>query len=233
MFYGYRYNVAHGQHAVERLRQLFARIFDYDLAPLMLDYGINVRARRSHPRLLFLHGTTWASKHWPEERWCDLAEKAVQAGFHVLLPHGNRLEEHRAHRIADATNTKARSGRDVRSGDERQVDVLPSGTLSELISEMSTCAGVVGVDTGLGHLAVAMEIPMIGIYGATNPVLTGPFGPRQEIVVSDNLTCIPCLKKECRYPRTDEWGKIHPPCYQDITADLVFDRLSSVMEEQR
>ncbi len=91
---------------------------------------------------------------------------------------------------------------------------------------------MVGVDTGLGHLAVAINIPMIGIYGATNPALTGPFGSLQEIVVSDNLPCIPCLKRECKYKKSNDCSKIHPPCYQDLTADMVFQRLSGLMAKQ-
>ncbi|HIG41320.1 MAG: lipopolysaccharide heptosyltransferase I [bacterium] len=225
LLYSNRYQVSRGRHAVERIRDLFAQVFDYGVANLPLNYGVNTRASRKNRRLLFLHGTTWPSKHWPEARWCELAKKAVDNGFDVLLPQGSPIEEQRARRIADSvrdSNKEATDGGNV-------LKVLASVSLGGLIQEISSCTGVVAVDTGLGHLAVAMNIPMIGIYGSTDPLLTGPYGSRQEIVVSDNLPCIPCLKRECKFQKSDDCSSIYPPCYRDITADMVFERLSRVI----
>jgi len=171
----------------------------------------------SRKRLLFLHGTTWASKHWPEERWCELARQAIDRGYEIVLPHGDEIEKQRAQRIVDSC---------FNSGSAR---VLPPTSIQGLMIEISRCSGIVGVDTGLGHLATALNIPMVGIYGSTDPVLTGPHGPQQQFVVSDHLPCIPCLKRECKFSRQTECGNIHPPCYTNITVELVFGRLLQLM----
>ena len=83
-FYDRAYAVPREQHALERTRQLFAQALGYALPAGLGDYGLN-RAQLADaaplPYLLFLHGTTWASKHWPEADWRQLAEQmSVQAG---------------------------------------------------------------------------------------------------------------------------------------------------------
>jgi heptosyltransferase I len=79
-FYQKRFSVAKGQHAVERTRQLFAQAFEYALPMTTGNFGIE-RERVSTDRLdahklVFLHGTTWASKHYPETYWIELAKIA-------------------------------------------------------------------------------------------------------------------------------------------------------------
>jgi len=164
--------------------------------------------------VFFLHGTTWASKHWPEDSWRKLAQLATARGFEVVLSYGNDIEAQRAHRIAtglpDAT-------------------VLPPGDLSELACVMQACVGVVAVDTGLGHLAAALDVPLVGIYGPTDPVLTGPRGLATDLIVATNLDCIPCLKRECQYKKEDDSGRIHPPCFESAKPELVLEKLSTLI----
>ncbi|EPN84478.1 lipopolysaccharide heptosyltransferase I, partial [Pseudomonas syringae pv. actinidiae ICMP 19101] len=72
-FYDRTLPVARGQHAVERLRQLFAQALGYPLPSGMGDYGLKPLAALDNtlqaPFVLFLHGTTWDTKHWPELYW--------------------------------------------------------------------------------------------------------------------------------------------------------------------
>ena len=212
--YSERHAVTKSMHAVERVRQLFSQIFDYALSDLPLNYGFPRNRQAQIRQLLFLPGTTWASKHWPESLWRELIERATIGGFKVLLPHGNDIEEKRAIRLAK---------------DIKAASVLRRSSIAELIQHMQDCVGVVSVDTGLGHLAGAMDLPLVGIYGSTNPRLTGMYGSQQEVIVSDNLPCIPCLKRECRFKQTEDYGKIHPPCYTDITAERVFEKLTHLI----
>ena len=80
-FYNRRLAVARGQHAVERVRQLFAIALGYDLPKGLGDYGLNVERLvelpRKNPYVLFLHGTTWDTKHWPEAYWRELTERVL------------------------------------------------------------------------------------------------------------------------------------------------------------
>ncbi|MCF5575439.1 lipopolysaccharide heptosyltransferase I, partial [Pseudomonas syringae] len=104
-FYDRALPVARGQHAVERLRQLFAQALGYPLPVGMGDYGLKPLAALDGapqaPFVLFLHGTTWDTKHWPEVYWRQLAELMAARGFQVQLPWGNPTEKARAERIAE------------------------------------------------------------------------------------------------------------------------------------
>ncbi len=91
LFYQNKYSVAKDQHAILRLRQLFAKALGYALTedtPIV--YGLNTQAW-SKPEILldnigqddywvFLHGTTWETKYWPEACWIELLQKANASG---------------------------------------------------------------------------------------------------------------------------------------------------------
>ena len=203
------------------MRQLFSAVFGYDEKELPLDYGLDRgNPDIEQPRLMFLHGTTWPSKEWPEERWCELAAKAIDKGYFILVPHGNEEERLRAQKIVDSCS------------DRHAAVVLSPGSIARLMTEMQHCTGIVSVDTGPGHLATAINIPMIGIYGSTDPILTSPHGELQDSIVSDHLQCIPCLRRNCKFQRTKDCAKIHPPCYENITADMVLNRLTILINSQ-
>ena len=210
ILYDKTYYVDKNLHAVERLRELFSLVFNYDLEGLPLDYGIDMKIVSSQEKkLFFLHGTTWASKHWPESRWRELALLCAEKGYPVQISHGNEKERLRAERIV--------SGID-------KANVIKPSNINELANEIGSCAGVVSVDTGLGHLATALNVPVVGIYGATNPTLTGFHGVRSHIIVSDNPSCIPCMRKECEHEAVR--GSVYPPCYESTSANRVFNMLS-------
>ncbi len=97
--------VPRGGHAVTRVRTLFALALGYPLPDDDPDYGL-VREHTPRPltepgaELVFCHGTTWPTKHYPEAYWRALAEKAAAAGHRVHLPWGNDAEHARAERLA-------------------------------------------------------------------------------------------------------------------------------------
>ncbi|OYW96322.1 MAG: lipopolysaccharide heptosyltransferase I, partial [Pseudomonadales bacterium 32-61-5] len=98
-FYDRRYTVPRDQHALERVRQLFAQALGYELPQAIGDYGLDraqLAAPGEEPYLLFLHGTTWPSKHWPEAYWRELAERMSAFGWAIRLPWGNAEEKARA-----------------------------------------------------------------------------------------------------------------------------------------
>ncbi|HAO88901.1 MAG TPA: lipopolysaccharide heptosyltransferase 1, partial [Gammaproteobacteria bacterium] len=67
-----------------------------------------------------------------------------------------------------------------------------------IAKEINRSAGVIAVDTGLGHLAAALSRPTVSLYGPTNPGLSGTFG-HQQLHLKSNLNCAPCVKKVCGY----------------------------------
>jgi heptosyltransferase I len=210
--------VAWGNHAVERVRTLFAAALDYPRPTTDCDYGLDRQrilmtdGADTKPYLVFLHGTTWPTKHWPETYWRRLAETADAAGWAVRLPWGNASEKERAERLA--------------AGLER-VSVLPRQNLAGMAAQLAGARACVAVDTGLGHLAAAFDVPTLSLFGPTNPGYTGAWGPRQRHLASD-FPCAPCLKKRCAHRPSDQeratfdLDREHPLCFTRLPPERVW-----------
>lgn len=221
-FYDRRLSVAVGQHAVERVRQLFAMALAYDLPEGIGRYGLDLERLQlppAAPYLVFLHGTTWATKHWPEAYWRELAERMGRRRLEVRLPWGNPAEKARAERIAQGLNN---------------CQVLPKLNLAGVARVLAAAKACVAVDTGLGHLAAALDVPTLSLFGPTNPGLTGAYG-RTQIHQASDWPCAPCLQKKCtykpsaedlrRYDLNREW----PLCFTRLNPEHVASRLSALL----
>ena len=211
-FYDQHLSVPKGEHAIHRLRRLFSLAFDYDV-PEHFSYGVD-RARWTRPQAtpywLFLHGTTWDTKLWPEAYWRQLAEQVVDSGRQVVLPWGNEEEQARAQRIADNLDGAV---------------VLPRMSLNDLTAWLAYSDAIVGVDTGLSHVAAALEVPAVAIYGSTDARLTGALGPAMS-VLSSSMECAPCLSRSCL---KNEPGEIQPPCYRSIDPERIFGEVTALI----
>ncbi|HZD20928.1 MAG TPA: lipopolysaccharide heptosyltransferase I [Burkholderiales bacterium] len=158
-FYDERHPVAKGLHAVERNRILSAAALGYEL-DTPLDYGLDVSLDPSDepPYAVFLTMTSRADKLWPEERWIELGRALA---LRLVLPWGSEAERSRAARIARALP---------------QAQVPPRMSLEQLARLFARSQAVVGVDTGLTHLAAAVGARTVGIYCGSDPALTGLYG---------------------------------------------------------
>lgn len=221
-FYNRRYAVGRELHAVERIRALFAQALGYPVPKGQGRYGLD---RSRIPRtlvpdgdyLVFCHGTTWRTKLWPLHYWQQLAQKVVAEGFSLYLPWGNEEEKIRAQRIA---------------GDLPGAHVCARCSLAEVAGLIGHARGVVSVDTGLGHLAAALDIPTVSLYGPTRPGLTGNYGLNQSILAS-RLDCAHCMSKKCLI--TDgpsEKYPVFPPCFEELSPDYVWKTLKQTMQAE-
>jgi heptosyltransferase-1 len=160
LFYQHRHAVPRGLHAVERNRLLAAAALGYEL-DLPLDYGL-VRTPEEGtgetPYLVFLTMTARSEKLWAEERWVELGRAL---GGRIVLPWGSDEERARATRIASAVP---------------HAKVLPRMSLEQLARLFGRAHAVIGVDTGLAHLAAATGARTVGIYCGTDPALYGLYG---------------------------------------------------------
>ena len=158
-FYQHRYAVPRAMHAVERNRRLTAAALGYEL-DLTLDYGLQPMPGETGdaPHVVFLTMTSREDKLWPEEHWIELGRAL---GAPVVLPWGSDVERARAARIAAALP---------------QAAVPPRMTLEQLARLFVRSLAVVGVDTGLTHLAAASGARTVGIYCGSDPALTGIYG---------------------------------------------------------
>jgi heptosyltransferase-1 len=227
-FYDRQVQVPRDQHAVERLRQLFAQALGYAVPATLGDYGLD-RGRLlgsdadASPFVLFLHGTTWDTKHWPELYWRQLAERMGEQGLHVRLPWGNPAEKARAERIAEGL---------------AHAQVLPRLNLAGVAQVLAGAQACVAVDTGIGHLAAALDVPTISLFGPTNPGLTGAYGPSQVHMAADYPGCAPCLQKKCTYQPTDEdrrqldLKREWPVCFTRLNPQRVASQLGLLLAKE-
>ncbi len=208
-FYHKKIAVSKTQHAVTRTRLLFASLLNYELSTAEINYGIKNNFQiEKKPHVIFLHGTTWKTKHWYDENWIDLAKLVVNHGYQVRIPWGNMLEKQRAEKIAASSHN---------------IHIIDKGNLRQLGYELAQAKAVVGVDTGLAHLAAALDVPSVTLYGATKFGLTGTIG-RQQIHLNAQFPCAPCLKKQCVYKTAPQ-----PPCYQDLSVERVWQSLKNFL----
>lgn len=164
-FYDVAIPVARQMHAVERNRKLVAEVFGYPLRA-EASYGLTSPSEplswlRAQRYAVLLHAASRAEKRWPEERWIALGRLLSEHGYAPVFPGGTDEELGRAARLAH----------EVPNG-----IAAPRMSLREAAALLGNAAGVVGVDTGLTHLAVALGVPTVGIYCATRPELTGLHG---------------------------------------------------------
>ena len=160
LFYDVTHSVSRARHAVDRNRSLTALALGYDVPP-GLDYGLPRAPPSSSHEVVLLHGTSRAAKEWSEANWLGLGDWLQRRGFDVLLPWGTEAERLRSERLAAGIPRS------------RVIDRQPLDHVARVIAG---AAIVVGVDTGLLHLAAAYQTPLLGIYCATDPALTGPVG---------------------------------------------------------
>ena len=212
--YDKTHHVNRDKHAIERVRELFAKTFAYPQPTAPAEYGIYTEDPDIASRqLVFLHGTTWQSKHWPERYWQELVELVTDDGFQVQLPWGNQEERARAERLAQINDLAL---------------VPPAMDLNEIAALLSCSAGAVAVDTGLGHLAAALSLPAVSIYGATDPALTGTRGQYQVQLTAD-FGCAPCMRRECSYTKE---SSVHPACYQTVEPATVWQQLQQQLMQR-
>lgn len=209
-FYDHPIPVAKGQHAVERVRQLFAKVLGYTLSQQMGTYKLSFCSRRERS-VVFLHGTTWASKHWPEPFWIELGLRLSGAGYQIKLPWGSAVEQSRAERIAECCGA----------------EVLPKMSLTDLATLLSASVGCVSVDTGLGHLSAAVNTPTLALFGPTDASLTGFYGVNQQSLQS-TFHCAPCMSRICKYTLAP--GEFSP-CFNELSAPRVFQQFLALQND--
>jgi heptosyltransferase-1 len=163
--------------ALDRSRQLAALALGYAVAGPPR-YGLEVIPQRSAsadaPTLVFVHGTSRDDKLWPESHWAEIGKRAINDGWRIALPHAGVVELERAERLSSALGDACR--------------IWPSLPLDVLVDRLATSQGVIGVDSGLSHIAVALDLPHVQIYNFPTAWRTGPLpehGRAHQVSVED------------------------------------------------
>jgi heptosyltransferase-1 len=171
-FYDKRYRVDRRLHAIERNRALtgFALGYAPRFAP---DYGLRavVAPDFGDDYAVLLHATARASKEWPEDHWIGLGKAMAARGLRIVLPWGNARERERSERLAAAIPGARVPAREP---------------LDKVARLMAGARVVVGVDTGLLHLAAALDVPVVAIFVDSVPALTGPVSAAPFAIVGSD-----------------------------------------------
>ncbi len=189
LFYQHHVSVHKDLHAITRTRQLFSLALGYPMSITenTPNYGINTKNLPATPKdfklpttpdrcLISIHMTSKTTKCWPITFWIKLLHQATDNGYHILYPWGNEEEKKRAQYIA---------------AKHAHAHVLPALTLGQFASLYNQISGAVGLDTGLSHLAAALSLPMVSLYGPTLAERIGAFGRHQIHLQENRLDKIP------------------------------------------
>ena len=214
--YNKKYSINPSQHAITRTRQLFAKALNYSLPTSAPDANIQLQRLKAPDialeknYILLLPNTTWSSKHWPETYWNDLVQYLGTLNYHIYIPWNSENEKQRALRISHYNEN---------------ISVLPHSSLSQLATIILGATLVIAVDTGLGHLAAALNVPSLSLYGPTDPKQTGTVGT-QQYHLAPIFECAPCKQKQCSYNKP---AVIMPACYSRLTPDRVIQQLEKLL----
>jgi heptosyltransferase I len=152
-------------------------------------------------------GTIWETKHWGSDKFAEVARHFLQKGFAVALM-GTRRE-----RVVCEEVARLAPG---------VVDVAGETTLTELAALIRRSAISVTNDSGPMHLAVALDRPVVSVFGPTDPIWIGPYG-RADAVLRAGVACSPCFLRQlsrCRY------GHV---CMENVSARAVIERVEHVL----
>lgn len=173
---------------------------------LLTKFGLH----QDRPVLILCPGAEYGpSKRWPEAYYAHVADHKIRNGWQVWL-----MGSAKDNAVADAIRAQL--------DDPQQAhchNLAGTTQLDEAIDLLSLADAVVSNDSGLMHIAAALQRPLVVIYGSTSPAFTPPLTDRVKIV-STAIECSPCFEREC--------PKQHHRCLKDLPPSMVLDALQSV-----
>lgn len=123
------------------------------------------------------------AKRWPVERFAAIGDRAIKDWGAKVVVVGNETEKDLGETLISATSPGA-------------VNFCGMTGLGDALALIKRCQLFVSNDSGLMHVAAALNVPTVAIFGSTDPVVTGPRGKNARIVKQD-MECSPCLRPEC------------------------------------
>ena len=145
------------------------------------------------------------AKRWPEAHYAAVARAKLEQGWQVWL-------------FGSAKDREVTEGIDRLAGDAC-ANLAGRTTLEETVDLLACAAAVVSNDSGLMHIAAAVDVPVIAVYGSTDPGYTPPYSDRARVVRLD-LECSPCFKRECPLGHLDCLMKLAPERVLAVLDDL-------------
>ncbi|MFA5322205.1 MAG: lipopolysaccharide heptosyltransferase II [Smithella sp.] len=129
-------------------------------------------------------GATYGpAKKWFPDRFAEVADRLSKEFSAQVIIMGGKSDEETAREVQKAARTKL-------------ISLAGKTTLREAICLISRCRLFISNDSGLMHVAGALNVPTVAVFGSTNPITTSPAG-RKSVIIRHDVSCSPCLKKTC------------------------------------
>lgn len=166
-----------------------------------------------HPRIALLPVSRRPNKNWDEERFIEVARALRDRRSAQVVLMGTAADVPVCGEIANAVNSH---------GDgPAAINLAGRTSLVEMGSWLAGMDLVIGNDSGPIHFAAALGVPVLAVFGPTDPRRTGPYGAGHRVVVAD-VSCRPCHRRECRYAVTH--------CLEDIPASRVLSEALEMLD---
>ncbi len=146
------------------------------------------------------------AKQWPARHYAQLASYYGEKGWQIWL-FGSEKDRAVCQEIGDLASAQCQN-------------LAGKTSLAQAIDLLSLADAVVSNDSGLMHIAAALDRPLVALYGSSDPAFTPPLSPKAQ-ALSLGLACSPCFKRECPLGHLD--------CLNQITPDAVAERLESLL----
>ncbi len=167
---------------------------------------------KTYLKIIGIHPTArWKTKEWPAEKFARLGELLLQTGAYEVVFLGSREDLPGVDKIVKQMKFHP---------------IIGTGkfSLKQLAAFIQKSDLLVTNDSGPMHLAAALNIPVLALFGATDYRRTGPYGKEHE-VISKAIPCSPCLRRACINPEK-------MACMERISPEEVFSRLNQMMEKR-
>jgi lipopolysaccharide heptosyltransferase II len=212
LFYTMKVKGGKGVHAVDRYMKVAADLgckADDIVFPFPLSGAGSIEIQALKERLgeyaVIVPGARWKTKIWPAENFGEVAERLPMRSVVI----GSRADRKIAEQVVSFSGGKALS-------------VAGETSLSELIDIMRDARVVITNDSGPMHIAAALHVPVVALFGPTSAALTGPYG-KGHVVLQSREACVPCFKRECKDIR----------CMREIVPDAVSKEVEGVLKGRR
>lgn len=211
--YTHKVNIDKKVDALNKLRQLLSCSLSYPLPKTLPQSGLPNNKTDDRSGVLFLPGTTWVNKAWPLSYWRELAALLKPFDIRISIPWSHSKELAHAKKIQEIGE---------------HITILEPMSLGELAKTLKGYQAVVSVDSGLGYLAAAYNIPTLMVYGPTTPDVLATFAPAQ-LNLSSSFQCAPCGKRYCAYKGV---SSVFPACFTEITPVVVWEKLRPYLNDR-
>ena len=199
-------------HQVEKYNNFINFYFDINLPPgnLKIYNQSNHEIQFSQPTIGLNPGAKYgSSKCWPAEKYAELAQK-LSKNFNIVI-FGGRDEINLCSVIESL----------IPESSKNILNLAGQTSIDDLINRIGQLKLFITGDSGPMHIAAALDVPTISIFGPTKFIETSQWRNKQSIIVKKNFECQPCMERECPLK--------HHKCMREISVDEIMEKISELI----